>query len=109
VVASVPCATLQVVTAVSVGLPLAANLKLFRASLGRTELAANVRPICIHICICSSNCRATFLSIWAYACTVEVDDYRYASVLYGQVVLLGAAAVFAAWGTHSGLQEVGLL
>ena len=145
VVASVPCATLQVVTAVSVGLPLAANLKLFRASLGRTELAANVRPICIHmcihicihmhthithmqqihthayelaanvrpicicICICSSNCRATFLSIWTYACTVEVDDYRYASVLYGQVVLLGAAAVFAAWGTHSGLQEVGLL
>ena len=149
-VASVPCATLQVVTAVSVGLPLAANLKLFRASLGRTELAANVRPICIHICIhmcihicihyaytyyayatdtytyayelaanvrpiciciciCSSNCRATFLSIWTYACTVEVDDYRYASVLYGQVVLLGAAAVFAAWGTHSGLQEVGLL
>ena len=26
-----------------------------------------------------------------------------------QVLLLGAAAVFAAWGTHSGLQEVGLL
>ena len=32
----------SVVTAVSVGLPLAANLALFRASLGRAELAANV-------------------------------------------------------------------
>jgi len=56
----------SVVTAVSVGLPLAANLALFRASLGRAELATNV-------------------------------------------LLLGAAAVFAAWGTHSGLQDVGLL
>ena len=38
----------SVVTAVSVGLPLAANLKLFHASLGRAELAANVRPLYIY-------------------------------------------------------------
>ena len=56
----------SVVSAVSVGLPLAANLKLFRAAIGSAELAANV-------------------------------------------LLLGAAALFAVWGTHSGLQEVGLL
>ena len=68
--------TSQVVTAVSVALPLAANLKLFRTSLGHVELAANVRPVYIgltHICYMrGSSCIATppfhldRASIWTY-------------------------------------------
>ena len=72
--------TAQVVTAVSIALPLAANLKLFRASLGPIELAANVRPVYIgltYICYMrGGSCigippfhldRAYLASIWTYA------------------------------------------
>ena len=125
--------TSQVVTAVSVALPLAANLKLFRTSLGHVELAANVRPVYIgltHICYMrGSSCIAIppfhldRASIWTYVYKPR-STYRmwrstaaYAYAMHTlicmhppvQVLLLGAAAVFAAWGTHSGLQEVGLL
>ena len=128
--------TAQVVTAVSIALPLAANLKLFRASLGPIELAANVRPVyigltyicymrggsCIgippfHMDLASLHASGPMLTSHATTYGMWRSAAAYAYAMHAlicmrppvQVLLLGAAAVFAAWGTHSGLQEVGLL